>query len=122
MTRLSNRSADSTSIRTKSAGLLRRGQPCYICYSQPMGADQHQHHIAGADFLLQHAHEVLPGADAALDIHKQAFGGKGLLEPAKQHQREPRRVLSPVTEEDFARHLTASRLAGRSIAQGRSVR
>jgi hypothetical protein len=38
-----------------------------------MGTDQHQHHIAKADFILDYPNKVVPRPDAALDIHEQAF-------------------------------------------------
>ena len=47
--------------------------PRFTGHGQPIGTDKHQHHIAKADFILDHPNKVLPSPDAALDIHEQAF-------------------------------------------------
>ncbi len=48
----------------------------FIFHSEPIRADQHKHHVAGGDLLLDHPHKVLPRPDSPLDIHEQALGGK----------------------------------------------
>ena len=60
---------------------------CFICHSEPIGTDQHEHRVAAP--RLDHPHKVLPRPDAALDIHEQAFGGKGLFETAKGASANP---------------------------------
>jgi hypothetical protein len=62
---------------------------CFICHSEPIGTYQHEHRVTCADLLLDHPNKVQPRPDAALDIHKQALGGKGLFETAKGARANP---------------------------------
>jgi len=42
----------------------------FISCREPLWADQHQHHVAGVDLILNLLNEVLPWRNATFDVHK----------------------------------------------------